>query len=529
MRAGITPRAPAAPDTESGWAWLLIALAAVGVYFVGRYGGSWAEYDSAAFAVYTRDIMAAGALLPGASESVYQHGFGFQALSLFLLHLTGISVPSLQQLVYPLLIGVIVVPAWVLYREVVGSARGATFTTLLLLVQPEFLFVMLRSSHEKFTRVLLVVCLFALVRSFTLHQRPGALAVYVGIFYTGAFSMIAVNNLMASSFFAAVALALLLAWLLPLAARRQVERRDGLVRRLGYATVICMVLVYIFTFYTYPPAQHNLLVLRDIWQRLAALFLDVDGSRNNAYATIASSWVSMPVYMLLSVANWAVLLGSAAIWARQSWRWLRRGERPATRARWVLWLLYTAFAAQGAISVLVDVSGALGANLQHRIFPSFSILAVALIGAELEDWSPRRLRWVPRVVLPALIGCVAVLSVLKATNEPTLSNKWVFYDQAELRAMQWGDAHLREAEVWTEFDERLDAAFLMAVGPSAAENRFVGYRPRQFARTMLLSDVTRARAERLNQPLPLPPQALRIYDNGSAELYRLRLATPFQQ
>ena len=46
---------------------------------------------------------------------------------------------------------------------------------------------------------------------------------------------------------------------------------------------------------------------------------------------------------------------------------------------------------------------------------------------------------------------------------------------------------------------------------------------------VIVSDVTRLRAERLQVPLPDPVTGFRIYDNGNAAIYHLRPATPYQR
>ena len=121
----------------------MLCLAAIGTYFVARFGGRWAENDSAVFTDVIRSFMAAGRLVP-AQGDVYASGYTYQAVSAFVLAATGLEVSALQQLVYPLLSALVMVPAWLLYRELLGSRRGATLATLLLLGQPEFLFVVLR-------------------------------------------------------------------------------------------------------------------------------------------------------------------------------------------------------------------------------------------------------------------------------------------------------------------------------------------------------------------------------------------------
>jgi hypothetical protein len=178
---------------------------------------------------------------------------------------------------------------------------------------------------------------------------------------------------------------------------------------------------------------------------------------------------------------------------------------------------------------VADASGALGSNLQHRLFPSFSIVAVPLVGAALAQWRPARLGRPLRMGLTAAVACVSILSVLKATNEPLLSNKWTFYREDELIALDWSDTHLQNTSVWTEFDERLAAAYQTARGDSANQNRFVGYNPQPTMHNLLISDITRLRGSRLGATLPVPPDALQVYDDGSAQLYHLRPLTPYQK
>jgi hypothetical protein len=131
--------------------------------------------------------------------------------------------------------------------------------------------------------------------------------------------------------------------------------------------------------------------------------------------------------------------------------------------------------------------------------------------------------------LVAIIVILGVLAVIKATNEPFLSNKWVFYRDNEITAMRWADDHLRQSQIWTEFDERLFTAYITNHGPSQNRNAFVRQKVKETTRVFLISDITRSRSSRLETPLPTPPDALRIYDNGEAELYRLRPQTPNQR
>ena len=512
------------------WLWLgpLLYMLIVGGYFVARYEGRWAENDSAVFTKYIRLMSESGRLVPS-NEDAYPNGYAYQAISTFVVGITGLDVGTLQQIIYPFLAALVVLPAWALYRELTGSQRGATIATVLLFTQPEFLFVILRSSHEKFTRSLLLLCLYLLVRSFTLSDRLWLFAAHVGLFYLATFGFIAGNNLLAHSFIFAVAIALFLGFGLGRWRDNLRVHTAPLVQRLPYAVLICLGLVYLFIFYAYEPAQHDLLVLQNLADRIAALFLDVQTQSTNAYAQVSTGWISLYIYFMVSIANWIILGASFVLWVRQGFRWVIQGKAPESGNIWLLWLFYAAFAAQGGLSVLADASGALGSNLQHRIFPSMSIIAVGVVSVALARWQPRRAVRPIRWALTAGVACIAILSVFKATNEPLLSNKWTFYRPYELKTLEWADAHLRKNQIWTELDERLAVAFITRNGSSRNENGWYAFDLNSTTRNLIVSSVTRLRSTRVQQSLPVPTDAQRVYDNGEAQLYHRRAHTPYQR
>jgi hypothetical protein len=89
--------------------------------------------------------------------------------------------------------------------------------------------------------------------------------------------------------------------------------------------------------------------------------------------------------------------------------------------------------------------------------------------------------------------------------------------------------HLKDSEIWTEYDERLTVAYDNAKGDSVNRNLLQGYGVQPTTRDLLLTTISRLRSIRLQRPLPVPPDALRVYDNGEAELYHLRPQTPYQR
>jgi hypothetical protein len=530
MMPGSAANPARSPERTSYWLWIgpLLFMGCVSLFFVSRFGGLWAEFDSALLTDVIRAFVQEGRLVPGSGE-VYFNGYTYQSISTFIIALSGLDVATLQQRIYPFVAVIVVLPAWALYRELTGSARGAAISTILLLTQPEFLFVILRSSHEKFTRTFMLICLFLLVRSVKLRDRPQVFALHVVLFYLVAFALISTNNLLAQSFTLAIVLALVIGWVLERRKACSSRQMSYTLQRLLYVVLTCFVLINIVTFFVYPPVQNNLAIIHNISNRSIAVITDTRTQATNAYAPIITGWINLPTYFLVSSANWITLVASALIWVYHGVRWLWRGRAPATEALWFQWVFFAAFVVQGAFSVVSDAGDASGGNLQHRLFPSFAMIAVAVIGTTLAQWRPRHFPRLIRAGLAAGIFCIAILSMLKATNDPAVSNMWTFYRPDEMMAMEWSDAHLRNTTIWTEFNERLIAAYRTVHSRSAHGNFFIGFALAPDTRTVLVSTINQLRSTRFLFPLPIRPDSFRVYDNGDSQIYRLRPVTPYQR
>jgi hypothetical protein len=518
-------------STAYTFLWLapLVYLFLIGLYLVARYSGHWAESDSSSLTQAITVFSSDGVLVPD-SNHVYANGYSYQSISAFLMALTGVEVTTLQQVLYPLLASLVALPALLLFRELTGNIRGAVFGSLLLFTQPEFLFVILRSSHEKFTRSLMLLCLFLLFRSINASADRRQFALYVGFFYLSVFAIIASNSFIAHSFIFALAVALFIGQAFRSVGLFKSAATNQTLRRLPYVLLASIVGVYVFIFYVYPPAFHQINVYQSIWDQVAALFLSTDVSTpTNAYAAVSTGWTSVYLYLLVSAANWLLLGTSFIIWSYQGIRWLWYKRPPGGQTAILIWLMYAAFGGQGFLSIIVDFSGALSSNAQQRLFPSISVFAVAIVVTTLMRWEPQRSIQPLRFAAALLLFSVAVLSVLKATNEPLVSNTWSFYKPDEIAAVGWSDSHVSNSAIWTDFDERLVVAFHTERLETRAENNVYGGPTPPTTRLYVLTDVNRVRSPRLNRELPVPPDANRVYDNGQAEVYRLRPETPYQR
>lgn len=521
------------PKPRSGavhYVGLLLGLALLlGLYAWLRYGGAFGHGDTSAFTWAIRKMIDSGRLVP--AEGAYPHGYGYQSLVSYLSALTGLSLGMLQLVGGVLLMFWVVIPAWLAYREFTLSETAAFLATLILLVQPEFLFPLLRGTHEKFVRGLMFLLLYLLLRSLRAHNFRQASGL-VAAFYLGAYALITFNNLMATSFMVAIGLALAFLWGVRRFLLRGMAGQAPLPKRLGLVILSLLALAFIFTFYTYPPAQQQLRILQSIADRLALLFLQVEEAASNPYAVVDLGWVSLLVYFLVSLSNWILLACSALVWLWQGWRWFARHER-LEQPSLLLWSFYGAFAFQGVLSILVDISGAIAGNLQHRVFPSFTMIAAPVIGG----WLVAHRRRLPVAKQGRLdggvglvLGVLMLLSVIKATNEPLLSNYWTFYTAAEYRAVSWAEQPLNDRSLWVGFNDRLASGYQISehgrVLPLYLDRTLpVSIRTRDF----LISEVTLMHGERLFAPLPFKIDSFITYDNGETKIYHLRPISPFQR
>jgi hypothetical protein len=523
---------PSFPSSSAKFALLMVAVFFMVSWFLLRYGGRWGDNDTHNFTHSIGLVLGAGSILP--SGGVYPNGYAYQALASSLIQISGVSISGMQIIAAGLLALWLVFPAWLFYREITGSSHAAVLALVILFVQPEFLFLILRGTHEKFTRGLMFLCLYFMVRGLRSSRKPALFTGLLLAFYLSAYGLIAFNIFQATSFILAMGTALGLTWVISREGRVSSSVTGLALRRLGFAVLTTLIVSFIFVFYIYPPAQHSLFILESISERVARLFLDVEHTATGqSYQYINFGWVSLPVYLTVTLANWLLLISSACVWLWWTWRWFRSDYRPQRLHELLLWSFYGAFTFLGVLSILVDISGTVIGNLQQRMFPTFTMLAAPLVAWWLVEWPPRQKR-VRRFLysgLSVLLGVLALLSTFKATNEPLVSNKWTFYLPGEHTAVGWANQAIDPGHlIWVSYDERLASALGSRGDGSLPKDIGLDYyQAEPSTRDYLLSRLTRSRAVRLGQPLPVEADDLLTYDNGQAQIYHARPRTPFQK
>jgi hypothetical protein len=512
---------PSIVKTPSAWLLALCALALlVGAYYTLRFDRNWIDGDTARITRTIQAVHQGGSYLP--EGYYYQHGFLYQVLSDFLLEMSGLDLEPLQISIWPFLSPLLLVlTAFIFYRRLSRSSRIALLAALLLLFQGDVLFVILRGSHEKLDWPLMLLALALLLHS--LSSSMARRAISVALFYLLLFAMSAANVFFASVFVAALLVVLLLVWAVSTLQRRS-STENHLphpdLHRLGILLLSSTLVVFVVMAYVYPPSLANVTMLGTVWDRVSALLLGFQ-PLENPYAYISFGWVSTSAYLGVSAFTWLLIGTSFLIWCWRGIRLLRAS--PASWLRDELdWLLYAGFAVVVALSILVDVSGILSRNMQLRVFPGFTVIALLDASA---------IRRPQRVLVYALMFLLLpyfmVASLFKATNEPLLSNKWGFYTPAEAFSLQWSEAHLRDATIWTGLDDRLVSASYILLGEP--QNDYAANALNANDRYLLSTELDRERSLRLGTALPPVLDWLRLYDSGQTQLYHQRPATPYQK
>jgi hypothetical protein len=504
----------------------------VTIYILVRYGLRWGDSDTGQILQATRNVATQGTISP--SGVTYPHGYAYQSIIVAVSQITGISISRVDLAVLPFLCAVCALVAFITFRLLTGSALLGSIAGILLFIQPEFVFEIERGSHEKTTNSYVLLLVFLITVTFARSVRTSSIIGYIVSFYILAWGLIATNSFFGSSFFVSLALALIGgAFVLWLSMRPDEQRVT--INRLIYTVISGTALVFVFVNYVYSPARNNYGTLHSLIDRISALFLSFD-VQSNPYVSIGSAtgaaWVAPWVYPLLTSFDILIAIAGLAAWCWLAYRFVRGGIRREGRHLLLLWLFAAAFAFEVAISAIVDLSGFLGSNLQIRIFPLFVLFAIPLFvlaGAELATRLNAHLRVLAGVAVGLLITVFAVTGILKATNDPLVSNKWVFYTRDEQRALSWTDRDLTNQAIWAGFDERLAVMQTIenTVDP-AKQNRYVVGSATDGARYFVDSNVTQRRGRRLKLPVPDTTDDDRIYDNGGTRIYHVVPSTPYQ-
>lgn len=533
----LTPR----PSRSIYFILLFLTLYALTTYWYAtlRFGGAWNENDTLHLTHSILSVQESDSLMN--TRFPYGNGLTFQSVVVFLAELSGVSVQTLQIYVLPSIACFFPIVAFITYRSFTRNNSTALLATLLLYLQPDFLFVTWRGSHEKITWMLALLMLFLLTKSFNPNRSTSLLARYMLPFYLIAFAFISSNAFFASSFIVALAVSSItgVIWLM-IRGQLQQPVSDSVRRqvfRLLFMTLACGILLYLFFFHLYPPANSLLNAFGSMVDAATALLFNTGADRPdeaNAYNYIANAWITPWMYPLLNSLSLLILAFSPMVWLRGVSRFLLNEVSEYDLPMVYLWLIYPAFVLQLIASVFFDRVSILGSNIQVRLFTPLMLVAIPLVAHDLTlmlKWSTQHpaLR---RTVLAVGVCCFALFSVfalMKSTNEPLVNNNWIFTTHSERLAGQWVLDHSIEPMIWEGENVRLRFAMPFRDFEVSPERFRSGMPVAQGTRYFVVSELERTLWLRQAESHPYLENELQVYDNGRAQVFYRRPRNRYQR
>jgi hypothetical protein len=510
-------------------------------YGIMRFDNTLSDYDTAQL---TRGIDSAadsGSVID--APIPYDHGYAYQALAVFLMSMTGLSVSDIQLFALPLMEVVVVFLIFSLYSKLLNNRLLGLFATFLLYLQPDFMWVIWRGSHERIDWPLISSMIFLLASSYQHYRSPVRMLSYVLLFYLCAFAQSSSNTFYASSFMAALLLSYVtgyaFVWILK---RRNIAQSKDLQRifqRLIYVVGAFFVIEYLVLIYIYPQAQASLFAMKNVIDQFALLLLNFENV-TNPYSYVNLSWLSAPLYIAIYFYTWLILIAGFISWLMNCIQLLRKSELSENDIQAVFLLAtYCGFVMQLVFAVMIDLAGAYAANLQLRVFTGVILVSVPFaakgIWRSLESLFIRlsRLRLALAFSAAFIFLLINITSLFKASNEPFLNNRWLFSTSQEAKAVEWLVAHAENPVLWIGLDERI-LSYTRTIHPewSQADILFQTSNRDRFERDIgyfLVSDIERFRWYRAGLEFPSVGGLQIVYQNANTTIYYRRALTPYQR
>lgn len=414
------------------------------MYVLLRFNFDWLSGDAA---IFTKIIESAQAASSIQGDIVYQYGFGYQVIMMFWSSITSISVVQLQVVVMPLVGALPTFIVYPLFRRLVQDGGVGLLAAYLFGIQSDVLFTTYRSTHEKFTWLLMAIILLLFLITVGKPSQKRSFTTILGTtsaLYLSMFALFSVNLFFSNTFL----LILLLGFLVGFLGWKRTQISWS--RRLAFVCLSGMVIFFSFVLYVYQPAIAYLRGLASYGQIILTTILSFENQSTPQYQYVLSSWPSVYLWLLLTAATWIILALSGYSFYRRIIRGKHGETSPTFLLLGYLWL--------GAVAVLVvgiiaDRFGGYSSNLELRLVPVVILFGSPMACLEILCWvhRTRRNRPVSRAaIVVILLIVVTPLSVMKATADPSVSNIRTYVTSQEKAALSWTLTHRFEQPIWTD-------------------------------------------------------------------------------
>ena len=475
------------------------------VYFITRYDFNWLEWDTATTTRSIVSMQSEAILVP---TRAYPAGFSYEFIASSASSIMDVDIQTLQQIVFPITYGVVpVLIAICFYRSMLKGKHDWIASSLLLILIPEFIMVSSRGTHEKSSMILIMTLLLMVaiwIRRNNISSRPPI------PFIAAAFVMI--SAIVFTNCFFAVSFFIVLAIAQPVAVKLgEIKRsRDFLsIPLFGLACTGAFLLLY-------RPASTLVATASTYWQKLA-LILSGQETPAEPYSSISAAWTSTSAWTATNLLTF-FLIGFSAGYIAYSLLLKRNQESIGTTEA-----LYLGATGMLLVFVILDyVGGSSISNLQLRWLPFWGITAApaAYRGALLAGRT--HLRSIPRrglvLMLGLAIAIVLSLSLLRATLDPSISNRWIYYSDAEDYSIDWINQTC-SGNAWGGIDYRTGSLFVFDHGfPQNPSLKFVTAENPSGLGIVLDSDLSALQADHLDLNLQSLASWNRVMDIGKASV-----------
>lgn len=511
-----------------------------GGYFVLRYGGYWAEGDTVVFMRAITQLQEYATIF---SPQRYDHGYAYSVWLATLSNLTGIPATAVTRWLAPLLGNVfLAVAGYSTFRAYLKSNRFGVVAASTLFLIPELVFTVSRGNHEKLTVTLTLLAALVLLKfSLRVLETPRLSPPWVVVYLCLIFSLVSLNSIFGSTFLVASSLAFVLVTFLFIIQPTLRKRFGKLWLPFGVLIALSWGVFFLIVGYVYPQPG-KLYMIRDALEGLRNLY-DEQEVVSNPYESYGTGgggqWLNGPVAQLLSSFRWVLFIGSFVTWLYLLFTVFRNAQNISPQRLFVI-LLYGAYGLIMAVAFPIDFLGlSAGDNLSVRLYTYFSLFAALVLSLgviKLATFSAQSVsQRTVTAAMTTLFLCFALLSLLKSTLDPLVSNRWIVYWPEEPRAIDfWSD---KQDSSMMYGLARLRSAYVLSYGNDVEGANYIR-NTRSFA--LGVPDETPYshsldsglhRAEMTAEGLAWVPFSLqnRVYDNGRAQILHRVATTPFQK
>jgi len=414
------------------------------LYVLFRFDFDWLSGDAAIFTQVIQSVQTTGTL---EGFITYPYGFGYQVIVVFLSEVTSISIVNLQLFALPLMGAVPAILVYPLFQRLINDKPGALLAAYLFGIQSDVLFTTFRSTHEKFTWILIGTIMLLFVLTIEKKSTSRSLGTVLGstlATYGSMFALFSLNLFFANTFL----LILVIGLLVGLSRSRGPISRS--LQRLAYLCTLGSVLFFSFILYTYGPALLYLKGLANYGQVILTAVLSFENQSTPQYQYVLDNWPSIYVWIVLTLVTWVLLGLTAFSFISIALLRRRRNHDPLFSLLRYLWIGAVIVLGGG---VLADRFGGYSSNLELRLVPVVILFSAPIAAFELMRWvrSHSHLsRSGKTAVVLSLLLVLTPISLMKATAEPSISNIRIYVTPDEKAAILWTMSTEFDGPIWTD-------------------------------------------------------------------------------